>query len=245
MPTQQRFQKQGELIKWRTFLPTILTISQVLPTVIYRQMLLGGPRCLALLCILYAFMAASCLFVGDKGPHKLEQYFIFLLVASVFGIFGYLVISAKSFDWLTRIVSAASALMLIAVIGDFYWVSKGAPPFTYVIFVVVIPLLLTATSLRTGNAPVWQSLVPLLVPLITILPFYFLWRTSSTGKIAISEGTTAMALVPIAWALLGAVAYLGRKARVVHTADVPKKRLKLKHTLKIQEVMRQRSKGIL
>ncbi len=172
-----------------------------------------------LICILFASMAASCLFVGDKDPRKFTQYFTFLLAAAVFGIFGYLVISAKSFDLPTRIVSAVSALMLIAVIVDIEWLSKGAPPMTYVIFVVVIPLLLTAISLRTGNAPVWQSLVPLLVPVITILPFYLLGRTSSDGKtaIALSDGKPAIALVPIAWAVLGAAAYLGRKARVAHT----------------------------
>lgn len=75
----------------------------------------------------------------------------------------------------------------------------------YGICAVFIPLVLTVLALAAKKAAVWKAFVPLTVPVSYFLYLLAYPLRSSTGFLS------ATLSLPLGWALLGTIAYLGRK----------------------------------
>ena len=130
-------------------------------------------------------------------------YFVFLLFAAAFGLIGYAEIEAIGKGWLSSAFLLISIALLIITFSS---ISLKPREFgfgvLYGIFSTLIPLMLTVSVLITNKTALWKALLPLGVPVCSILAY----------PLTTSAGFPVGASMPaLGWGLLGIVAYQGRK----------------------------------
>jgi len=116
-------------------------------------------------------------------------------------VFGYSEIKAVRSGLTNSIFQLVTVAFLIVLLLSVSGKPTAQFATIYGIFVICIPLILTVLALTANKTAVWKSLVPLAVPLFHAVFAYFLFGSS-----------VALLLVPpLSWALLGMVAYVGRR----------------------------------
>ena len=133
-------------------------------------------------------------------------YYVLVLLSAAFGLIGYVEIKAIGSSLISSLFQLLSAVLIIV---SFLAVS-GKPDniqfaVIYRICAVFIPLMLTVLALFVRKAAVWKAFVPLAIP-----ASYFLYLLAYPLRSSMGFLLATLSL-PLSWALLGTIAYLGRK----------------------------------
>ncbi|MCY7347590.1 MAG: hypothetical protein LH614_15410 [Pyrinomonadaceae bacterium] len=154
-------------------------------------------KVLGTICISNATMAAV---FGISSPNS---HLFFIAMAATCSFFAYSEIGILSKGKSISILQLLSfAFLILSFIFSISSV-KGAPVLIiYGFFSILLQLIMTTFALANSRREIWKSLLPLAIPVLQIVGII-----TANSKIALFS----VLFVPLGWALLGFVAYLGRK----------------------------------
>lgn len=147
--------------------------------------------------VMFSFLSSILFF--DLSVVAMILYFAFLLASAAFGVFGYSEIKAVRSGWVNSIFQLFTVVFLCFLLLSVSGKPTTQFAVTYGIFAVCVPLILTVLTLAANKTAVGKSLAPLAVPVLHAFAYLLF-------------GSAALLFVlPLGWALLGLVAYSGRR----------------------------------